>query len=130
MLAKGVHNVRRLTLSRRELLKLMAGAATEISLSAIDRPASAAGVDQRGERPISLTPGPSPESLSEDDEAFLDELERATFLFFLAQTNPETSIVRDRFNVRAADKSDLGSIAATGFGFTALCIGQQRQWIS
>jgi hypothetical protein len=71
-----------------------------------------------------------PEGLTEDDEAFLDELEKATFLYFWEQGSPDTGIVRDRFNVRAPDKSDLGSIAATGFGFTALCIGHQRGWIS
>ena len=71
-----------------------------------------------------------PEGLTEGDEEFLDELEKATFLYFWEQGSPETGIVRDRFNVRTPDKSDLGSIAATGFGFTALCIGHQRGWVS
>ncbi len=71
-----------------------------------------------------------PSSLSDSDEAFLDELEKATFLYFWEHASPETGIVRDRFNVRAPDKSDLGSIAATGFGLTALCIGHQRGWVS
>ena len=38
--------------------------------------------------------------------------------------------IRDRCNVRASDKSVLGSIAATGFGLTALCIGEKRGYIS
>ena len=122
-----MHNVGDLLLSRRKLLKLISGVTTGISLLEFDRPASAGGIG--GEQSLSLSPAPSPNTLTADDDEFLDELERATFLFFLEQTNPETGIVRDRFNVRAADKSDLGSIAATGFGFTALCIGHERQWI-
>ncbi|HEX2775618.1 MAG TPA: glucoamylase family protein, partial [Candidatus Acidoferrales bacterium] len=42
----------------------------------------------------------------------------------------KTGIVKDRCNVRASDKSVLGSIAATGFGLTALCIGEKRGYIS
>jgi hypothetical protein len=123
-----VHNVGPFSLSRRELFKLI-GMTTGISLLGHDSPASAAGTG-RGEQLPPFSLAPSPTILTPDDEELLDELERATFLFFLEQTNPETGIVRDRFNVRAADKSDLGSIAATGFGFTALCIGHERQWIS
>src|SRR5579862_2510531 len=67
---------------------------------------------------------------SPDDEAFLEELEQANFLFFWEQTNPETGMVRDRCNVRAPDSSVLSSIAATGFGLTALCIGDKRGFIS
>ncbi len=60
----------------------------------------------------------------------LEELERSTFLYFLEQVNPATGIVRDRCNVRAPDKSELGSIAATGFGLTGLCIAEKRKLIS
>jgi hypothetical protein len=38
--------------------------------------------------------------------------------------------VRDRCNVRQPAKSDLASIAATGFGLTALCIGEKRGYVS
>src|SRR6202021_4047602 len=37
---------------------------------------------------------------------------------------------RDRCNVLKDDNSIVASIAATGFGLTALCIGQQREFIS
>src|ERR1700733_7582378 len=57
-------------------------------------------------------------------------MEALNFLYFWEQTNPDTGIVRDRCNVRTLDKSDLGSIAATGFGLTALCIGVKRGLIS
>ena len=68
--------------------------------------------------------------LSPDDDQFLDELEKANFLFFWEQANPQTGLVKDRCNVRAADPTVVASIAATGFGLTALCIGQKRGWVS
>ena len=58
------------------------------------------------------------------------KLEKATFLFFWEQANPQTGLVRDRFNVRATDNRVIGSIAATGFGLTALCIGHKRGYVS
>src|SRR6202140_3359436 len=64
------------------------------------------------------------------DDPFLEELERANFRYFWEQANPETGLVRDRYNVRQPTKSDLASIAATGFGLTALCIGERRGYVS
>ena len=43
---------------------------------------------------------------------------------------PQTGLVKDRCNVRGNDKTDVASIAATGFGLTALCIGEKRKWVS
>lgn len=69
-------------------------------------------------------------ALSAEDEAFLDELERADFLYFWEQADPRTGLVKDRCNVRAPnDKGTVASIAATGFGLTALCIGQARGYV-
>jgi hypothetical protein len=68
--------------------------------------------------------------LSQEDDAFLDELEKANYLFFEEQAHPETGLVKDRCNTRATDTSVVASIAGTGFGLTALCIAQQRGWIS
>ena len=68
--------------------------------------------------------------LSPDDDAFLEQIEQANFLYFWEQTNPKTGLVRDRCNVRKPDEGLLGSIAATGFGFTALCIGAKRGYVS
>jgi hypothetical protein len=75
-----------------------------------------------------LDPGPTSPSLR--DDPLLEELEKANFRFFWEQANPETGLVRDRFNVRRSDKSELASIAATGFGLTALCIGENRHYVS
>jgi hypothetical protein len=65
--------------------------------------------------------------LSEEDDAFLDELERANLLFFLEQSHPQTGLVKDRHNVLKADDYKVASIAATGFGLTALCVAHERK---
>src|SRR5580692_7465063 len=70
-------------------------------------------------------------ALSTEDDRFLDDLERASFLFFLEQGNPKTGMVKDRCNVHDPNQRAVASsIAATGFGLTALCIGDQRDFIS
>jgi hypothetical protein len=116
-------------LSRRDLLKKLAGASSAVSLTQFTTRLLAQALHESRITPTAGSTAQS-SSLSDADEMFLDEVERAAFMYFWEQTNPDTGIVRDRFNVRAPDKSDLGSIAATGFGFTALCIGQQRGWVS
>jgi hypothetical protein len=67
--------------------------------------------------------------LSAEDDQFLNELEKANFLFFWEQGNPKTGMVKDRCNVHRNDQGVAASIAATGFGLTALCIGDQRGFI-
>jgi hypothetical protein len=114
-------------LSRRELLRQFARAGACAGLA----PAAAAAL---GAFPFQEYTPPSTLSaakpaLSDSDDAFLEEMERANFLYFWEQANPETGMVRDRCNVRAPDNKPLGSIAATGFGLTALCIGDKREYI-
>ena len=64
------------------------------------------------------------------DRAFLDDLERAGCLYFLEQADPKTGQVQDRAQASglngALDPRRLSSIAATGFGLTALCIAHKR----
>jgi hypothetical protein len=81
-------------------------------------------------KPAPAPPVPQQSAFYQVDEAFLEEMENANFRYFWEQANPETGIVRDRCNATAPDKSDLGSIAATGFGLTALCIGEKRGYVS
>ncbi len=68
-------------------------------------------------------------SISAEDDRFLNDLEKANFQYFWEQTNPKTGLVRDRCNVHANDGGTVGSIAATGFGLTALCIGEKRGFV-
>lgn len=67
--------------------------------------------------------------LSAEDDALLNEVESASVLFFWEQGNPKTGMVKDRCNVHTERPGDAASIAATGFGLTALCIGDQRGFI-
>jgi hypothetical protein len=69
-------------------------------------------------------------ALSQEDDALLDEVERANYLFFWEQADPGSGLVKDRCNVRADDQSTVASIAATGFALTALCIAQERGYVS
>ncbi|HEX4232563.1 MAG TPA: glucoamylase family protein [Bryobacteraceae bacterium] len=79
-------------------------------------------------------PPPAPpftaQGVSPEDDAFLEEVEKASFQFFIEQADPATGLVKDRATVKAVDNGVVGSTAATGFGLTALCIGQQRGYIS
>jgi hypothetical protein len=65
------------------------------------------------------------------NDAFLDDLSRRTFLYFVEQADPLTGLVRDRAlaNAAAPDKRPWGSSAATGFGLTGLCIAAERGWL-
>lgn len=70
--------------------------------------------------------------LDPDGEAFLDELERRGCLYFWEQASPSTGQVLDRarHNLNGArDPRPMASIAATGFGLTALCIADKRGYL-
>jgi hypothetical protein len=69
-------------------------------------------------------------SFAPPDESLLEDIEHTAFQYFWEQTNPKTGISRDRCNVKTMAKDDLGSIASTGFGLTALCIGAKRGFVS
>lgn len=71
----------------------------------------------------------APTSLSSADNQFLEELERLNFQYFWEQASSQTGLVKDRCTVQANDTNSVASIAATGFGLTALCIGQKRGFI-
>src|SRR5690242_603050 len=121
----GRHKIRNLT--RREWLRRLAGTAVLAPFAGWTRLLQS---QTRGERTPQAVPLPKSKTLSDQDDAFLQEMEAANFRYFWEQANPDTGIVRDRCNVRNPDKSELGSIAATGFGLTAICIGEKRGFIS
>ena len=77
-----------------------------------------------------LRAGEAQAPFSDEDDRFLDELEQANYLFFWEQGDPQTGLVRDRFDVRGSDgREKVASIAATGFGLTALCIAEKRGYL-
>jgi hypothetical protein len=112
---------------RREFLKKIAGAGACVPfahLGALSEPPAL----QKQTTPSTAPPTNTP--FSSADDAFLEELEKANFQYFWGQAHPETGIVQDRCHARSPVTSDLGSIAATGFGLTALCIGEKRGFVS
>ena len=68
------------------------------------------------------------------DHALLEDMGKRELAFFLEQADPNTGLVRDRAKTTGVVESernrDAASIASTGFGLTALCIGAQNGWIS
>ena len=67
------------------------------------------------------------------DQAFLEDLERRSYQYFWDQASPTTGLVLDRSRTDGTpadeDHRDIASIAATGFGLTAICIASERGWI-
>ncbi len=81
----------------------------------------------------SLTAAPiagAPSALSPEDDTLLDDIEKAAALYFWEQAHPDTGLVKDRSKANASDSTIVASIAATGFGLTALCIAENRGWVS
>jgi len=78
---------------------------------------------------VGITPRKISPPISPEDDAFLEELEKANFQFFWEQADPGTGLVKDRCHVRTADNNIVGSIASTGFGLTAICIGEKRGYV-
>jgi hypothetical protein len=68
------------------------------------------------------------------DEAFLEDMSRRAFRYFWEQADASTGLVRDRARTDGSPHDethrDVASIAATGFGLTALCIAAERRWIT
>jgi hypothetical protein len=70
--------------------------------------------------------------LSKAEDAFLDDLEWQGCLYFWEQGSPETGQVLDRARNDLAGRRDprrMASIAATGFGLTALTIADHRGYL-
>jgi hypothetical protein len=74
------------------------------------------------------------EGFSRDDEQFLEDLEHRSFNYFWEQADPQTGLVPDRARTdgSALDENhrNVASVAATGFGLTALCIAAEHGWIT
>ena len=64
-------------------------------------------------------------TLTPQDETLLDEIQFRAFRYFWEQVEPSTGLIRDR-----SRPGSPSSIAAVGFGLTAIPIGVERGWIS
>ena len=110
-------------MQRRDCLKLLAGAALLPNLASLAQ----APVD------LHLTPEPSPHyPLTPADASFLDDMQRRACLYFTEQAGPLSGQVLDRATAGNTtgklDPRPMASIAATGFGLTALCIADHRNY--
>jgi hypothetical protein len=104
-------SLRETPLSRRRLLRRLA----------LGAPSLAVLLDGASTQP------PRQPDLSNEDNALLEAVESAAFLFFWEQSNPQTGLVKDRCNTtQPAGKQAVASLAATGFGLSAMCIGHKR----
>ena len=59
------------------------------------------------------------------EDAFLDLVQRRAFAYFWQEANPNNGLIRDRSRPESP-----ASIAAVGFGLSALTVGIDRGWIS
>jgi hypothetical protein len=125
---KGADDIEK-RMSRRRVLRQMAGVSLALPFAQWKAlPAWAQGPARRTDkRPAPL---PAPAALSPEDDKFLDDLERSSFLFFWEQANPQTGLIKDRCNVHINDTGVVASMASTGFGLTAICIAEKRGYIS
>ena len=109
-------------MQRRDCLKLLAGAALLPSFAR----ASTMGAPHLAFEMWAST------HLHPADEAFLDDMQRRACLFFVEQAGKDSGQVLDRalaFNATGElDPRRMASIAATGFGLTALCIADKRRY--
>ncbi len=81
-----------------------------------------------------ITEDSAPEyDLSAAKDAFLAEMERAACFYFYEQADPKSGQVLDRAinhtSTGALDPRRTSSIAATGFGLSALCIADKRGYL-
>jgi hypothetical protein len=83
----------------------------------------------QGQQTAALSPAYT-RLLTDDDIIFLEEMEHAACLYFSEQVDPASGQVLDRAASKnqtgALDPHFVSSIAATGFGLSALCISDRR----
>lgn len=102
-------------MNRRQMLRLMALAAGSATVA----------------NPFAFA-GQAMVRLTREDESFLDDLIRQGCLYFFEQASPVTGQVLDRARYDLAGARDprrMASIAATGFGLTALSIADHRGYL-
>src|SRR5215813_13347338 len=83
------------------------------------RAVDTAGRESHDSAMLSATPHVLP------DEAFLDLVQRTAFDYFWYEANPYNGLIKDR-----SSDTSRSSIAAVGFGLSALTVGIDRGWIS
>ena len=128
--------------SRRDWLRQVSGfaAGLPVALGPLSRVAAGHVAEQSQAQSVALSPtqsetttplfrsDPTKYRFTKDEDAFLEEVQRACFQFFWDQSSSTSGLVKDRSQASGADSRNVASIAATGFGLTALCIAHRREW--
>jgi hypothetical protein len=109
--------VMKVNLTRRELLRMGAIGMATLPFSELT------AACQTGPK---ILPKPDGAPYQGSDEQLLDEIEKASFEFFWNEASPKTGQVKDRALANGGDTRRMSSIAATGFGLTAMCIADMR----
>ncbi|HXK61631.1 MAG TPA: glucoamylase family protein [Acidobacteriota bacterium] len=77
-------------------------------------------------------PAPLPSVIDPKDEELLEDLSRRSFQYFWEQSSSFTGLTLDRARSDGSTHDEhhrnAASIAATGFGLTAMCIAAERGW--
>ena len=135
-------------LTRREILRTAAAAGASGALT-LGSPGMLAAQNQRETPNVKPSQQPQPEQaaaakyphppgvfinrpltqVSKQADALLDEMEERGSQFFYNEASPKTGLVRDRAPAVGLSTSRVASIAATGFGLSALCIAAHRGYL-
>lgn len=119
-------------LTRRQLLAMMAKGAAVYPLAASGLAAAVTHPQQQSQamtREQQLAQAMPPEARLTADE-LLEEIVSRAFLFFWDEADRRTGLIRDRALADGGpDTRRVASIAATGFGLAALCIGHKRGYL-
>ncbi|MBX7169694.1 MAG: hypothetical protein K1X72_01980 [Pyrinomonadaceae bacterium] len=74
--------------------------------------------------------------ISKEDDAFLEDLSKRSFMFFWENADPKTGLMLDRAKTdgsgmpKGHPSYNIASSAATGFALTSYCIAADRKWIT
>jgi hypothetical protein len=71
----------------------------------------------------------APKSATRASKGLLDEIERRACRYFYDMADPDTGLVRDRATAEEDYAPSASSIAATGFGLSALAIADSRRYL-
>jgi hypothetical protein len=71
-----------------------------------------------------------PSAIKPDEAKFLEDCAHRSFGYFWDHWSPRTGLVQDRAGVDGSPSgNNVASIAATGFGLSAMCIAANRAWV-
>lgn len=85
--------------------------------------------------PAPISPVPTA-SISKEDDAFLEDLQKRTFQYFWDHSDPKTGLTLDRTRTDGTPPAEgtshykVATIAATGFALSGYCIAAERGWIT